>query len=175
MGAYELVSPEVRVLIAVVFGGCLIGIALLLQRTWIESLGRRLRLGRLLGRIKILRELYESIHMYGTPALLKATGASVVWNLVLVLGYSLLGQSVGVDISIWYFFLFIPIISVLLMVPSVGGLGIREGATVLLFTRVGVNEAQALALALVYDFALLIIGLIGGTIYLIQGMREARQ
>jgi uncharacterized protein (TIRG00374 family) len=175
MGAYESVSPEVRVLIAVVFVACLIGIALLLQRTWIESLGRRLRLDHILGRIKILRELYESIHMYSAQALLQATGASVVWNLILVLGYFLLGLSVGIDLSLWYYFLFVPIISVLLMVPSLGGLGIREGATVLLFTRVGVNEAQALALALAYDFTLLIIGLIGGTIYLVQGMREARQ
>jgi hypothetical protein len=59
------------------------------------------------------------------------------------------------------------------MVPSVGGLGIREGATVFLFTRVGVGEAQALALALAYDLTLLIIGLIGGITYLVQGMREA--
>lgn len=174
MGAYEVVSPEVRILIAVVFIACLVGVALLLQRTWIESLGRRLRLDQLLSRIKILRELYESIHMYSMQALLQATAASVVWNLILILGYFLLALSVGIELSLWYYFLFVPIISVVLLVPSVGGLGIREGATVLLFTRVGVGEAQALALALAYDLTLLIIGLIGGTIYLIQGMREAR-
>lgn len=175
MGAYEMVTPELRVLIAVVFVALLIGVALLLQRTWIESLGRRLGLDRLLGRIKVLRELYESIHMYSAQALLKATGASVVWNLLLVLGYYLLGLSVGIDLSLWHYFLFVPIISVLLIVPSVGGLGIREGATVFLFTRAGVSEAQALAVALAYDFVLLTIGLIGGTIYLVQGMQEARQ
>jgi uncharacterized protein (TIRG00374 family) len=174
MGAYEVVSPEVRILIAVVFIACLVGVALLLQRTWIESLGRRLRLDQLLSRIKILRELYESIHMYSMQALLQATAASVVWNLILILGYFLLALSVGIELSLWYYFLFVPIISVVLLVPSVGGLGIRDGATVLLFTRVGVGEAQALALALAYDLTLLIIGLIGGTIYLIQGMREAR-
>jgi len=53
----------VRIVIAVVFAASLIGIVLLLQRTWIERWGRRLGVGRLLGRIKILRELYESLHL----------------------------------------------------------------------------------------------------------------
>lgn len=172
---YELVIAEVRLLIAVVFVGSLVVVALLLQRTWIESWGRRLRLDRLLGRVKILRELYESIHLYGSTALLRATAASLVWNLILILGYYLLALAVGIDLSLWYYFLIVPIISVALMVPSVGGLGIREWATVLLFKQVGVHESQALALALAYDITLLINGLIGAVIYFMQGMREARK
>jgi uncharacterized protein (TIRG00374 family) len=172
---YRLVTPQVRILIAVVFVGSLIGVALLLQRTWIESWGRRLRVDRLLGRIKILRELYESIYLYGTAALLRATAASVAWNLILILGYYLLGLAVGIDLSLWYYFLFIPIISALLMIPSVGGLGIREGGTVLLFSQVGVEEHQALVLALAWDITMLVTGLIGAIIYIIQGVREARQ
>jgi glycosyltransferase 2 family protein len=172
---YRLVTPQVRILIAVVFVGSLIGVALLLQRTWIESWGRRLRVDRLLGRIKILRELYESIYLYGTAALLRATAASVAWNLILILGYYLLGLAVGIDLSLWYYFLFIPIISALLMIPSVGGLGIREGGTVLLFSQVGVEDHQALVLALAWDITMLVTGLIGAILYIIQGVREARQ
>jgi uncharacterized protein (TIRG00374 family) len=173
--SYEMVAPQVRVLIAVVFVGCLAGVALVLQRTWIESWGRRLGVDRLFGRIKILRELYESLHVYGPAALLRATAASVVWNLILVAGYYLLGLSVGIDLAIGYYFLFVPIISAALMIPSVGGIGIREGITVLLFSQVGVPEAQALALAVVYDVILLANGLIGASIYLIQGMRGTRR
>jgi len=172
---YELIIPEVRLLIAVVFVGSLIVVALVLQRTWIEAVGRRLGLDRLFGRFKILGELYESIHVYGPAALLKATAASLVWNLILILGYYLLGLAVGVELSGWYYFLFVPIISAALMVPSVGGLGIREWATVFLFKQVGVPEAQALALALAYDVTLLINGLLGALVYILQGMREARK
>jgi uncharacterized protein (TIRG00374 family) len=173
--SYELVVPQVRILIAVVFVGSLVGSALILQRTWIESWGHRLGVDRLFGRIKILRELYESLHAYGPAALLRATAASVVWNLILVVGYYLLGLAVGIDLSIGYYFLFVPIISAALMIPSVGGIGIREGITVLLFSQVGVAEAQALALAVVYDVVLLANGLIGGAVYLIQGMRGTRR
>jgi uncharacterized membrane protein YbhN (UPF0104 family) len=112
--------------------------------------------------------------MYSTGALVRATAASLVFNLTLILGNYFLGVAVGINLSLWYYFLFVPIISVLLMVPSVGGLGIREGAYVFLFGQVaGRNHAVALAFA--YDLTLVLTGLIGAVIYLIQGMREARQ
>jgi uncharacterized membrane protein YbhN (UPF0104 family) len=151
-------------------------VVLLLQRTWIEAWGRRLGVDRLLGRIKILRELYESLHVYGPAALLKATAASLVFNLILILGYYFLGLAVGIHLPLWYYLLFVPIISVLLLVPSVGGLGIREGATVFLFSQVeSVGRSQALALALAYDMTMLTIGLIGAVIYFVQGLQGVRK
>jgi uncharacterized protein (TIRG00374 family) len=170
-----LVDPNVQLVIAVVFIGSLIGAALLLQRTWIEAWGRRLGVDRLLSRIKILCELYESIHLYGAVALLKATAASVVWNLILILGYYLLGLAVGIDISIGYYFLFIPIVSAVQIIPSVGGLGIREATITFLFSQVeGVEQAQAAALGFAYLAMLIIVALLGGVLYLVQGMKEAR-
>ncbi len=170
--SYQLVPIQVRALIAAVFIASLLGGALLLQRTWLEAWGQRLGLNRLLNRIKILRELYDSLHEYGSPALGKATLASVAWNLILVLGYYLLARAVGIDLAIWYFFLFVPIISVLLMIPSVGGLGVREGATTFLFGQVAdTNRAGALALA--YLITLWVSALLGAVLYIIQGMQEA--
>jgi uncharacterized protein (TIRG00374 family) len=174
VGGYRLVEPKVRFLIAVVFAGSLLGVGLVAQRTWIESWGQRLGIGRLLGQAKILRELYESLHQYGTAALLKATAASVVWNLILVLGYYLLAVAVGIHLSLWHFFLFVPIISALLLIPSLGGLGIREASTTILFVQAGVSEPKAVALALAYDITLLITELIGASIYIMQGIRETR-
>ena len=175
IGSYELVEPGVRLLIAVLCAGSLVGAALLLQRRWIEAWGQRLGLDRLLGRIKLLRELYESVHLYGTAALVKATVASVIWNLILILGYYLLGLAVGIDLALRHYFLLVPIISAVLLVPSVGGLGVRENTTVLLLRQVGADEPQALALALAYDITLCITALIGAAVYFIQGMLEARQ
>jgi glycosyltransferase 2 family protein len=175
LGSPGLVQREVRILIAVLFVASLVAVALILQRTWIEAWGRRLGLGRLLGRIRILRELYDSLHLYSKAALLRAAAASVVWNVILIVGYYLLGQAVGIGLSLRYYLLFVPVISVLLMVPSVGGLGIREGGTVLLFSQAGVDEHQALALALAYDLTLLVTGLIGAAIYTVQSIKEARQ
>ena len=71
-------------------------------------------------------------------------------------------------------FFFVPIISAVLMVPSVGGLGVREGATVFLLTQAGVSESQAFALALAFDITLLVNGSIGAIIYIMQGLRGTR-
>lgn len=175
IGSHQLVAPEIRLLIGAVFLILLLGVGLLFQRTWAEAWARRLGLDRLLGRFQILKELYSSIHRYGSAALLRATAASLVWNLILVLSYYLLGLAVGIDLVLGPYFLLIPVISALLMVPSLGGLGIREGGTVFLFGQVGVPEAQALALAFSYDVLLVITGLIGAGIYLVQGIQEAQR
>jgi uncharacterized protein (TIRG00374 family) len=175
VGGQEIVSSQVRILIALVFIGCLLGVALLVRRTWFESWGRRLGLDCLLGRIKILRELYDSLHLYGLAALLQATAASVVFNLMLILTNYLLGLAVGIDLSIWYYFLFVPIISAALLVPSIGGLGVREAAYVVLFGQVGIAPDQAFALALAYDVTLVLTGLIGAIVYIIQGVQGVRK
>jgi glycosyltransferase 2 family protein len=175
LGGYNLVAQEIRLLIALVFVLSLAAVALVLQRTWMEGWGRRLGLDRLFARIKILRELYLSLHLYSPAALLRATGASAVWNLCLIFSYYLLGRAVGIELSLWYYLLFVPVISVLLLVPSVGGLGIREGATVLLFRQVGIGDARALALALAYVVIRLTEALIGACLYVLQGIYEARE
>lgn len=170
----DLVGPAERALIIVIFALGVLAVVLLVQRTWIEALGHKLGIGRLLGRFKILTELYQSLHLYGGPALLRATLASLAFNLMLVLGNVLLGIAVGIHLPVWYYFLFIPIISVLLLIPSVGGLGVREGGYKFLFGQV-VDENRALALGLAYLSTLIITALIGAVIYLVQSARAARK
>lgn len=174
-GSSDLVRADIRVLIVIGFLVCLTGVILLLQRTWIEAWGRRLGLARLLRRFKILQKLYDSAHLYGMATWLRATAASILWNLILILSYLLLGLAVGMELPIGYFFLFVPVISVLLLVPSVGGFGVREGATVVLFSRVSVPESQALALALAFDVTLVVTALIGAGIYVFQGLSGMRR
>jgi uncharacterized protein (TIRG00374 family) len=175
LGGYRLVTPGERLLIAALFVVSLVAAGLVLQRKWLEALGRRLGAGRLLRRFKILDELYQSLHVYGPPALLRATAASVVWNLILILGYYLLGQAVGVHLDLWYYFLLVPIISVFLMLPSLGGLGVREGVTLVVFTQVGVEEPRAMALGLAYLLTLWLTALLGAALYILQGLRSARR
>jgi uncharacterized membrane protein YbhN (UPF0104 family) len=57
------------------------------------------------------------------------------------------------------------------MVPiSIGGLGVREGMAVFLFTQVGVDDAAAFAASLaVYLVSTALPGLLGGLIYLARG------
>ena len=175
IGSYQLVPPLVVVAILAVTLLSVLLVALLVQRTWIERWGRKLHLHRLFRRFAILRNLYQSLGLYSRKALARATGVALLFSLMQILANILLASAVGIHVPVAYFFLFVPIIAVSTMLPSLGGLGVREGAYVLLFTQVGVDHDHALALALARDLTLISLGLIGAVIYVVQNILASRR
>ena len=78
----------------------------------------------------------------------------------------LLSLAFHLQINIVYFFLFIPIIGAVTLLPiSLGGLGVRDYATILLFTSLGISKDLAFAFSLLTFFFLLAYAAIGGLIY----------
>lgn len=121
-------------------------------------------------------EFYEVLmgykgHMVG---FYKAFGLSILVQGGVVIAYFILGWGIGMDVSIGYFFLFIPLATVASMVPiSLAGLGVREGIFIYLFTRIGVSQVEALSLSLLFFFVTLIISIIGGIEYVRIGGKKA--
>ena len=75
----------------------------------------------------------------------------------------------GIDISYIYFFLLIPIISLLNTIPiSLNGVGVREGVAVLLFGNFGLELTQSLSMGLLFSVISLALGLIGGIFYVFK-------
>jgi len=175
IGSYRLIPPMVAVAILAIALASVLLVALLLQRTWIERWGRKLRIDRLFARVAILRNLYQSLGLYSREALARATAAALVFNLMQVLANILLARAVGIHVPVAYFFLFVPIIAFTNMLPSLGGLGLREGAYVFLFMQVGVDHDHALALALARDMTLLGLGMIGALVYVLQNALAGRR
>jgi len=79
-----------------------------------------------------------------------------------------LAKSIHIDLPIAIFFLFMPLIALISMIPSIGGLGVREAATVYLFKEY-VTLDQAVALSLIFDLFLYGIGCACGILYAIRG------
>jgi len=77
----------------------------------------------------------------------------------------LVGLSLGLEVSLEYYFLSVPIIWLVTMLISINGIGVREGGFVLFFTAVGVSTADALLLSLLTFAQLLLIGLLGGVLF----------
>ncbi len=76
-------------------------------------------------------------------------------------------EALHLDVPVVFFFILIPLIAVATMIPvSLNGLGIREGAFVFFLAQVGVPEAQALALALLWLAVTAAAGLVGGLVWL---------
>ena len=103
----------------------------------------------------------------------KACLVSLIFNIMLIGSNILIAYSLDVDQPIGIFFLFTPLISVSLILPlSVGGLGVREQTYVSLFSTVGLSASVSVAMSLLnYTVTYLVIGLIGGGLYLLAGAR----
>jgi uncharacterized protein (TIRG00374 family) len=173
---YRLVSPGVIVLTVLLFGGSLVVVWLLLNRRVAEFVGRRLQAFTFLTASKQagqLQRLYESLHAYPAQAIWKALGISFVFNVSLIAVNYLIALALGVDISIWYFLLFVPLTSIIMMIPiSLNGLGIREVGYVTLFAQAGVADSVAFSMSLLIYALSVLAGLVGGAVYILRGARE---
>jgi len=97
-----------------------------------------------------------------------------------ILLYSLLGQcliilmcfilALALDLSIGleYMFLVVPVTFLLAMMPSINGLGFREGGYVILLAKIGISKAAALSLSFLTILVPILISLIGGVLFLFQ-------
>lgn len=86
-------------------------------------------------------------------------------SIALVWFFGALGISVHTSVS--YYFLHIPVIGVLSMIPiTIGGLGLRENLFVTFFAALGVLQKQALAISLLYLIVNLIYAFLGGIVFL---------
>ncbi|MFC1480273.1 YbhN family protein [Candidatus Omnitrophota bacterium] len=82
--------------------------------------------------------------------------------------------SLGTRVSLGNILLIMPVVTFISMIPSLGGLGVREGAMVAFFAPLA-GKDTAFAVSLLYLFALFLISIIGGVIYLWWGFSRARK
>lgn len=107
-------------------------------------------------------------------ALLTAFVISVVFNLMQVGWWYAMGRALGIDLHYSYYVLVVPIMSLALLVPSIGGLGVRESLAPALFAGGGVPAEQAVALSLLVFGLERLASLAGAPVYLISAVRSAR-
>lgn len=76
--------------------------------------------------------------------------------------------SLGAAIPFWKFFILIPVISIVSMAPSIGGLGVREASVLYLFSLYLPSE-RALAFTVLMDILIYTFSIAGGIIYAFRG------
>lgn len=164
------VDPRLTWTVAVLFTAGIVGFGLL------RSKALMLRFSRLIPQVikAPVMDLYESFQAYDLGALSHALAASLAFNVIWIGVNLILGWSLAIEVSLYHYLVFVPLVSLSLLLPSVGGLGVRELTYVGLFGLVGVAEEKAFALGILVYAIHVATGLIGGTIYLIQGAREYR-
>ncbi len=165
------VPPEVRWGVIAVSVAVLLASLLLTQRRLLDRFFTRLPFWSKLP--KKLIKIYEALTAYSIGAIARSTLISLPFTLTLIGTQYALALGLGVDAPIRYFALFIPMVALIQLLPiSFNGLGVREGAFQVLFGSVGVAEAQAVAMSLMYYIVRVVIGLLGGLMYLIGSLKK---
>lgn len=135
----------------------------------IEKFLKKLKMMRLGERI---HSLYSIVHDYRnrgglvTKAFIVSIAAQSVNFIVVWLFFLSLGKTV----SLGNIFLVMPVVTFISMLPSLGGLGVREGATVAFFAPITGRE-PAFAVSLLLLLGLFFLSLIGGFIYVWWGLK----
>jgi len=100
--------------------------------------------------------------------------ASTVVQVSRIYVHYLVGLSLGVRIAAGYYFVFVPVLAALVSLPiSLNGLGIREGAAVVLFQMAGLTREQSFTIPFLTYIVSVVISLLGGLIFLSRPPRRA--
>ena len=152
--------------VAVVAGGWVV-----MGTGFVPWLGSKVRLP---GQAKLER-LYQAVSGCGYAALGKASAISLAFNLLNVTINYVVARGLNVTRPFGVFIVFAPLLSASLLVPSIGGLGVRETAHTLMYGTVGVGDASATAMGLAqFGVQTLVPGAIGALLYAIEGARGLR-
>jgi uncharacterized protein (TIRG00374 family) len=102
--------------------------------------------------------------------LFKVFGMAIVFQILGILELYILGLALDIPVEVGYYFIFIPVIFVVTLLPiSLAGFGVREASFLYLFTRVGATEVQSISLSLLMFLQVLILAVIGGIVYWAEG------
>jgi len=114
-----------------------------------------------------LSRVYRAVHEYRNKknVILKVMGISLITQSIYFSIIYFLSVSIAANVPLKTVFLIMPVVSVVSMLPSLGGLGLREGAMVALFGPV-IGAEAAFSISILLLVTLLIASLIGGFIYL---------
>lgn len=161
-----------------IFAGCLVPVVVLagsrrlssglrrsLGRIGLWGIGRRVEL--VLGHVGEFRSLRA---LLGRIVLLTLTvqALRIATHLAVARALGIFPGPTGV----LFFFVFVPLLGLIMILPiSINGLGVREGAGVLLFTGIGLLEAQAFLMQFITYVVMVAVSLAGGVLFLRRQMR----
>jgi len=165
----ELIAQAVFIVSLSIVAGAL----LLTQRRLLDAIIARVGVLRRIVSVPRVQRLYQALTGYALADIAKTALVSLPFTATLILTQLLIARSLGVDLALKYFLLFVPLIALANVLPiSFNGLGVREATYQLLFVPAGVSAASAVAMSLVFHVVRLITGLMGGVLYLWSNMRE---
>lgn len=116
-----------------------------------------------------------AVQACGWTAVWQAMGVSILFNLMQISWFAAAGLALSYQVPFSHYFLVTPFLSLAILLPSIGGLGIREGLAPLLFASAGLSSEQAVALTLLVFAIERLSGFLGAPVYMVDTVRRSRQ
>jgi len=119
----------------------------------------------------MIHAIYSSFRIYGrTPG---ALALALTWGALLQLNYMLhywlLSKALGLEISLAFFLVIIPIRTITLMIPFfINGIGLREFFDVTAFGFLGISEHTAVAFSELAWLVQIVLAVFGGVYYALR-------
>jgi uncharacterized protein (TIRG00374 family) len=167
-------APEAVGLCLLIALGTLAGLLLLLVAAAHPSLGGRLTANegwrRFTGAVHLGLDRFRRRPVLAIEVLV----VGFAYQLVVMFAAFLAAQALGIDIGWTAILAFFPVVAIIQVIPvTIGGLGTREGALVLLLGSLGVASADAIALGLLFYGVNLVVSLLGAPAFAV-GTRPSR-
>jgi glycosyltransferase 2 family protein len=170
VGAYLWV--EVVLVVVTVVGGFVL---------FSQTARRRLRaLGPLLARLRLerpARAVYEAMHSYRTEGrlLVLLFGVTLVVQAIRILPVWLCGEAVGIDLSVRPYYVFGPILFVVLLFPfTINGIAVREAFFVSFLGNLDVDPDQAFAAGFLFFIVTVALAAPGAVVLIYENLAKAR-
>jgi len=125
---------------------------------------------------RAIARIMDDLHGFRSErsAMFQAFLASTAVQVSRILVHYIVGLALGVRLAAGYYFLFVPVLAALVSLPiSLNGLGVREGAAVVLFQMAGLTREQAFTIPFLTYLISVLISLLGGLIFLLRTPRRA--
>ena len=123
------------------------------------------------GKIReMISSLHHEVHIFRQhkKVIVKNIILSIAVQAIAPLSFYISALALGLKINPVYFFVFIPVIGAITLLPiSIGGLGLRDATTIFFFAKAGVGKDLAFAMSLVNFSFILALGAVGGLIYVL--------
>ena len=164
------IRPLVGLLLALGIGGFVVATHRSVAR-FLSGMFDRLKMFRLGEK---LNEIYSIVHDYRNrrDVVLKSMFMSLAAQSVFYIMVFLFFAALGKPVSLGNIFLVMPVVIFISMLPSIGGLGVREYAIVTFFSGLAGKEV-AFAVSLLVLSGYFLISIAGGVIYMFWGFKPS--
>ena len=137
-------------------------------------------IGPLLERLRLarpLRAVYEAMHSYRTEGRLLTFlfGVTLVVQAIRILPIWLCGEAVGIDLSVRPYYVFGPILFVVLLFPfTINGIAVREAFFVSFLGNLGVDADRAFAAGFLFFLVTVALAAPGAVVLLYENLARTR-